>query len=471
MKKHILFLLIMATMIIVSCHTHNPYKSTSSRGDIDSIVKSGELVAVTLESAISYYTYGDDERGFDYSLAQNLADYLELPLKMVIVNTIDELTEMLERGEADIAIYKTSPTKAIRNRFLVSSVQTMSHVVLIQRSDKKGKVKNLMDLIDKSVYVQQNTRYNAQIKHINNEIGGGINIKYLPDTLRQEDIIYMVSQGEIDYTIADDDIANLSKKYLKNIDVSMPISIDLPKAWLVRQDAPKLDSLINEWYSEVENSKYLRQITYKYLSNSRYFDSFQTEEEKSNAYLYSKLDYKNYNGHISPYDTLFIKAEKLTGLDWRLLAAVALHESRYNPNAISPNGAMGVMQLMRRTGKNFGLTDSTFFVPSENIKAGAKLLASLEKNLMFIKDKNERIKAMLASYNAGYGHVLDAINLAKKHDGSAQSWDKNISKYMLKKSDPAYYKDEVVKLGYFRANHTVRFVNSVMITYEGFKQK
>lgn len=465
MKKHIILYMSIAAIMLSSCWSaHKEDDSPTGRGDIEEIKEHGKLVAVTLESAISYYTYGNDESGFDYALAQNLADHLELPLKMLIAKSREELEGMLERGEADIAIYKLAPTKAIRQKFLVSDVQTMSRVVLVQ-ADDKNKVKNIMDLIDKTVHVQRNSRYSTQLRHIDNEIGGGINIKYLPDTLRIEEIVYMVSRGEIEYTLADDDIAELSKKYLKNIDVSVPISVDLPRAWIVRSTAPKLDSIINRWYDDIENSKYMERLTSRHLSRSKYFDSLSGEEDLT-------FSYKDYDGGgISPYDSLFREASKITGWDWRLLASVAFHESRFNPDAVSYNGAMGIMQLMNRTGRNFGLTDSTFFVPSENIKAGAKLLLSLEKKLMFIKDKNQRIKAVLAAYNTGYGHLLDAINLAKKYDGTALSWDENISKYLMLKSEEKYYRDEVVKLGYFRANHTIRFVNSVMITYDSFKQR
>lgn len=467
MKKHIIPILAIIAILLNGCLSGKKLKDDGvERGDIEEIREQGELVAVTLESAISYYTYGNDESGFDYALAQNLADNLELPLKMLIAGSREELEKMLERGEADIAIYKLAPTKSIREKFLVSNVQTMSRVVLVQPDNKKHKkVKNIMDLIDKTVHVQRKSRYATQLKHINDEVGGGINIKYLPDTLRIEDIIYMVSQGEITYTFADDDIADLSQKYLKNIDVSVPISVDLPRAWLVRRSAPKLDSLINNWYNEVENSRYLKNLTSRYLNQSKYFDMLNDDVD------YKTFNYRDYNGGISPYDSIFKSVSKITGWDWRLLASVAFHESRFNPDAVSYNGAMGVMQLMSGTGRKFGLTDSTFFVPSENIKAGAKLLASLEKKLMFIEDKNQRIKAVLAAYNTGHGHLLDAVNLAKKYDGTAQSWDTNISKYLMLKSEEKYYTDEVVKLGYFRANHTIKFVNSVMITYDSFKQR
>ena len=174
-------------------------------------------------------------------------------------------------------------------------------------------------------------------------------------------------------------------------------------------------------------------------------------------------------GNISPYDSLFKANASIAGLDWRLLAAVAYNESRFNPNTVSPNGAMGIMQLMHRTGKRYGLNDSTFFEPADNIKAGARLIASLEKQFASVKDSAERIKYVLAAYNAGHGHIVDAMNLAKKYKDNPNIWADNVEKYLLLKSKAKYYNDPVVKLGYFRANHTVKFVKGVVVTYEKYK--
>lgn len=427
---------------------------TTDKGnnDIEQIIERGQLRAVTLESAISYYMVGEDEVGFDFALAQNLADHLGVELKIVIASSEQQLKDMLKKGEADFAAYKISTTKAVGRDFIITDVEAMSNVVLVQAKNRKP-LKNIMQLIDKDVYVQRHTKYNIRLKHLNEEIGGGINIKYLSDTLRIEEIMYRVSQNKIPFTVADDDIAELSQKYFKNLDIGLPISLALPKAWIVRKDAPKLDSVINDWYAGIEKSKYLKRMKERYLSRSRYFDNFDITVAK---------------GSISPYDSIFKANARVAGWDWRLLAAVAYHESRFNPNTISPNGAMGVMQLMRRTGLKYGLNDSTFFEPADNIAAGAKLIASLNKMFAFVGDENERIKFVLASYNSGQGHVLDAVSLTKKYGGNHQVWSGNIEKYLMLKSKEKYYNDEVTKLGYFKANHTVKFVKDVLATYDKY---
>lgn len=445
MKKSIYVLIAVVVLLFDGC------KSDSQKfyGDLDDIIRRGQLRAVTLESAISYYTVGDEEMGFDFALAQNLADYLGVELHVVIATSEEQLKKMLRDGEADFAAYKLPTTKSIRKEFLATNVETMSPVVLVQPRNKKP-IRNIMQLIDKEVYVQRKTKYCTRLRHLNDEIGGGVNIKYISDTLNIEQIIYRVSKNKIPLTVADKDVAELGKKYFNNIDIGMLISIPLPKGWIVRKDAPKLDSAINAWYADISNSKYLKYTSSKYLSRSSYFDLVVS------------------GGYISPYDSIFrVNAEAL-GWDWRFLAAIAFNESRFNPNTVSANGAIGIMQLMRRTGIKYGLNDSTFLEPSANIAAATKLISSLDKMFAFIADDNERKKVIVAAYNAGQGHIWDAIKLTEKYGGDPQKWSGNIEKYLLLKSKSKYYNDKVVKLGYFRAQHTSRFVKDVFATYNKY---
>ena len=158
----------------------------------------------------------------------------------------------------------------------------------------------------------------------------------------------------------------------------------------MRHDAPKLDSAINAWYADISKSKYLKYTSNKYLSRSNYFDLVVSE------------------GYISPYDSIFRLNADVLGWDWRFLAAMAFNESRFNPNTVSANGAIGIMQL-----------------------------------------------------------IWDAIRLARKYGSNPQKWS-NIEKYLLLKSKPKYYNDKVVKLGYFRAQHTSRFVKDVFATYNKY---
>ena len=134
--------------------------------DIEHIIEQGQLRAVTLESATSYYMVGEDEVGFDFALAQNLADHLGVELKVVIASSEQQLKDMLKKGEADFAAYKISTTKAVRRDFIITDVESMSNVVLVQAKNRKP-LKNIMQLIDKDVYVQRHTKFSITVKSEN----------------------------------------------------------------------------------------------------------------------------------------------------------------------------------------------------------------------------------------------------------------------------------------------------------------
>jgi len=86
-----------------------------------------------------------------------------------------------------------------------------------------------------------------------------------------------------------------------------------------------------------------------------------------------------------------------------------------------------------------------------------------------IADEEERFKFILASYNAGPGHVLDAMKLAEKNGMDPQKWEGNVAVWLLKKSDPVYYNDKVVKNGYFRGTESVNYVTEVLERFDHYR--
>jgi membrane-bound lytic murein transglycosylase F len=126
------------------------------------------------------------------------------------------------------------------------------------------------------------------------------------------------------------------------------------------------------------------------------------------------------------------------------------------------------MQIMPVTGKNFGVDIK--LSPENNLKAGILYINWLHSIFdSKIPDKKERMCFILAAYNAGPGHVLDAMKLAEKNGMDPLKWDGSVALWLTKKSEPQYYKDEVVRNGYFRGNQSVAFVSEVMARFEHYK--
>ncbi len=195
---------------------------------------------------------------------------------------------------------------------------------------------------------------------------------------------------------------------------------------------------------------------------TKYFNN-----QKSNSIV--KSDYYALNtGRVSQYDDIIRKYSTLINWDWRLLASLIFQESRFQANVISHAGAYGLMQIMPVTGKNFGIDIK--LSPENNLKAGISYINWLHK--IFdpkIPDEKERLCFILAAYNAGPGHVLDAMKLADKNGMDPLKWDGSVALWLTRKSEPRYYNDAVVKNGYFRGKESVAFVSQVMSRFEHYK--
>jgi membrane-bound lytic murein transglycosylase F len=266
----------------------------------------------------------------------------------------------------------------------------------------------------------------------------------------------MVADGKIDYTVCDEHVAMVNQRYYPNIDISTPISFPQKLAWAVKKGSDSLLVEINTWLTTFKKTR-----KYKYL-HRKYF------ENPKSVYMVQSEFYSAESGKISIFDDAIKKYSKEIDWDWRLLASLIYQESHFDPSAISWAGAKGLMQLMPATARKYGI--DSLSSPEEHIYAGVKFIKWLNKQVpRDVKGKEERIKFILASYNAGIAHVLDARRLAKKYNRNPSIWDNNVDTFLLLKSNPKYFKDPVVKHGYCRGSEPYKFVTEIMQRYEHYK--
>ena len=135
--------------------------------------------------------------------------------------------------------------------------------------------------------------------------------------------------------------------------------------------------------------------------------------------------------------------------------------------AVSKKGAIGLMQIMPETAENYGLTDSSSI--EEQIKAGVKHIASLYKRYPGVNSEVDRMYVTAAAYNAGSGHIQDAMALCAKYEKDSVNTWQNIFKYLSLKSQKEYYSDPVVRCGYYPGNHTILYAKEVMERYKAYK--
>ena len=173
---------------------------------------------------------------------------------------------------------------------------------------------------------------------------------------------------------------------------------------------------------------------------------------------------------ISAYDNLIRNISEREGNDWRLMSAIAYHESRFTPDITSRSGARGLMQIMPSVARQFDVPAAEISDPETNIWLANKLLSKIMSTLRLpagISEK-DRMSLILASYNSGIGHVSDARRLARLNGENPNSWEV-VARYLSLKADPEYYESEVVKCGRFTGSRqTLAYVNDVMGRYDRY---
>ncbi len=175
---------------------------------------------------------------------------------------------------------------------------------------------------------------------------------------------------------------------------------------------------------------------------------------------------------ISVYDNLMRRVSGEQGNDWRLMSAIAYHESRFKPDVVSRQGALGLMQIMPIVARQFDVPQEQILDPETNVRLANLLLNKIASTLRLPSSTpyRDRMSLILASYNGGIGHVNDARRLARLYGENPNSWEV-VSRYLELKADPAYYTQEVVKSGRFTGVRQTRaYVSDVMNRYDRYCQ-
>ena len=460
MKYRIIFLLIFSITFTACNQLKKKEDKTVASSDLSVIMKKGELTAVTLNTSTSYFIYKMEQMGYEYELVENFTESLGLELNIKIAENATRLEEMLQNGEADIVAYPVQMDNTMKNKYLFCGVEQQNHLVIVQRSERGDTIlTDVTELIGKEVWVTDRSRYHERLANLNTELGGGIIIKSIErDTITTEDLIGMVSYGEIKYTVSDNTLAQINRTYYRNINIGLSISFPQRASWIVRKDGPLLAEAVNEWADNISKGPTLK------TTAKRYFEQSKNEEFTSGGVIIKK-------GDISPYDDFFKKYASGTDWDWQFLASIAYQESKFHNHLMSWSGAKGLMGIMPRTARAFGVSPNDLNNPETAIQVGIKCLDYFNKQFTGIENETEIIKFTLASYNAGSGHIIDARELASKHGKSPNIWDDNVADFVRLKSEPEYYNDPVCKHGYLRGTETFNYVKEVMSRYRFYKSK
>lgn len=478
-NKRLYFVVTLSLFFFASCQNskstklkkeegYNAIVANSSSRDLEEIKKDGILKALVVYSSTSYFLYKGQPMGFEYEMLQRLAKHLDLKLEIVVSEDLDSQFEVLNRGDVDIVAHGMTITNQRKWEVDFTEYLYLTKQVLVQKKPdnfrtiswsklQKQVIDDPMDLIGDTVSIRKNSSYFERILSLSNELGGEIYIDTLDSKLSTGEIIDMVVDGKIKYTIADENLAKINASSNPVLKIDVPVSFSQRIAWVTRKKSTNFKNAVNQWILKQRKLTDYFVIYNKYFENKRFFKS----RVKSDYYSLK-------NNQISKYDDLIKKYTKKLGWDWRLLAAQIYQESKFNPDAKSWAGAKGLMQIMPPTAKDLGIKDATD--PVQSIRGGTTYLSQIYDRFTDIPDEIDRIKFTLASFNCGYGHVRDAQRLADFNQLNPLIWDDNVDKMLLALRFPKNYNNEVIKYGYVRGTEPFFYVEQIFERFQHYKQ-
>ncbi len=409
---------------------------------LNRILNDGELVVATRNAPTTYYEGRDGLAGFEYELIQGFAKHLGVKPRFVVKDNLGEILPLLEQGEADIAAAGLTRTEDRAGHFLFGSTyQIVEQQVVCRRGGKRPK--KIEDLEGIELVVPAHSSYVERLTYLK---------RYHPylswhvdEQLNTENLLEEVWRKRIDCTVADSNIVDINRRYYPELSVRFDISEPEILAWILPKNAEGLQDAVLDWFEIIEEDGTLLQLQEKYYGFIEVFDYVDIRTYKRRIY---KL--------LPKYRKYFKAAAKHYKFDWTLLAAMSYQESHWNYRARSPTGVRGIMMLTLNTAKEMGV-QSRFNV-EQNIWGGTRYLKRMYNRLPDSIPDPDRNYMALAAYNIGYGHLMDARQLAVRLDKNPDSWTE-LAEVLPLLSRKQYYK--TLKYGYARGYEPVTYVQRI----------
>ena len=451
--------------------------------DLAEIKQAGTLTVLAPYNSTTYFIYRGEPFGYEYELLQAFAREQGVALKMVVATDPKSLYALLNSGEGDIAAGRLVPTPEDEAKVTFTRALYHAQPALVQQEQSPAAVSHAAEqalkpgpadelpevdiearlitrpaqLAGQTVTVPEKSPYQRTLVELSDEISGDIHVVEMGGEIQDEALAQKVARGEVQFTVIQDNLAQLKEAEFKNLKVRPIIGRSHSVAWAVRKNAPELAAKLNEWIEHKQNGTLFDRLYKKYFVDLR-----AHVEHMGSEYLTSAT------GKLCEYDDLLKQHAPELNWDWRLLAAQTFQESRFKPDARSWAGAVGLLQLMPATAREFGVRDP--LDPADNVQGAVKFLTWLDRYWRErITDEDERRKFILASYNCGAGHVDDAQRLAEKYGGNPLSWD-DVSYWLLQLSTQQFTTDPVVKFGFCRGLEPVNYVSFILDRYDHYKQ-
>jgi membrane-bound lytic murein transglycosylase F len=410
---------------------------------LDRILRSGELRVVTRNSPAAFYYGADEPRGIEYELARGFAERLGVGLRIYIA---DQVYPDLASGKAQIAAASLTVAGAHKDTVTFGpAYQDIQPQLIYRRGGKRPK--SISDLVGARLEVAAESPHAALLSSLRAQEPL---LTWIEDQASAEGLIRRVAEGEIDYTVADSHLFELLRHFYPELRVAFGLGPQTHVAWALPKGADTLREAIGAYFAEIQATGELQGILDRYYFASREFD-----------YVGSRAFVRHATTRLPRYRDWFLDAARATGVDWRLLAALAYQESHWNPGAVSPTGVRGMMMLTEHTAAMMEVADRQD--PRASILGGARYFQRVLRKVPARIQEPDRSWLAVAAYNLGFGHVEDARILTQSQGADPDDWEQ-VRERLPMLSDEQWYRR--VQRGYAPGQTAVTYVDNVRRYYE-----
>lgn len=421
------------------------------RADLDAIRERRVLRVLTRNSASTYFIWRGEIRGFEYDLARRFADELGVRLEVVVAPSRAALIPWLLEGRGDLiaAGLTILPEREKRGIAFSRPYHRVFETVVARPGDPVARPE---DLAGRRVVVRRSSSYWSTLERLRAQ-GIALELQAAPEYLETEEVVERVGEGRYALTVADSHILALVRTWRTDVRAAFRLGGPVRHGWAVRATDRKLLATVNRFLAKEYRSTFYNVIYERYFGNQPHVRDRAVERATR-------------SGVLSPYDDLARGIGDELGIDWRLLVAQMYQESRFEPEARSSAGALGLLQLMPRTAQELGVDDLSD--PEAGLRAGARYLRLLYDRFEDHVPEEERWWFALAAYNAGYGHVRDGQRLARARELDPTRWFGHVERALPLLARRQYY--ATARFGYCRCSQTVHYVRAVRDRYRAYLQ-
>jgi len=414
---------------------------------VDQVKRLGELRVVTRNAPTTYYIGASGPAGPEYDLVQGLADELGVELVIHTVDSVAEVMPYLLNENVHMAAAGLSATDS-RRRFLdFGHPYNTVDMHLVYRLGT-GRPREIADIAGRRIEVVANSSHSDMMAKLADAVPG---IEWAENAdLEVRDLLEKVALGEIDLTIADSTSFNIQRHFYPDLRVALDLELDDPLAWAYRKDdGHSLLKVADDYLIDAGRSGMLAQVHDRYYGHAEKFD-----------YVGTRAFIRHFESRLPRYRETFKEAGELTGIDWRLLAAIGYQESHWLSHAVSPTGVKGIMMLTLDTADYLDIEDRVD--PESSILGGARYYAIMRERLPDAVGEPDRTWLALAAYNVGFNHLRDARQVVEWQGGDPDAWV-DVSKALPLLARKKWYSR--LEYGYARGWEPVLYVNNIRRYY------